>query len=100
MGFRVVTESPEALHAYRKFLKAETLVETKSAGETVEQRLPAKIHKIQDELPAWIQRTGNQSLVEPLMRKLDAALRANDLEQAESVVDSILKLMSQGESKS
>lgn len=93
MGFRVVTEGEEALQAYRKFLKGEPLVEAKSEGTTLQERLPAKIRKIQSELPAWIQKTHNQALVEPLMQKLDAALKAKDFTQAEKVADEILKLM-------
>jgi len=59
IGFRVVTEGEEALQAYRKFLKGVPLIE----GETVASltdRLPPKIHQIQKELPAWIQKTGNK----------------------------------------
>ncbi|MBC8065196.1 MAG: hypothetical protein H7Y17_10225 [Chlorobia bacterium] len=93
MGFRVVTEGEEALQAYRKFLRSEALVEAKSEGMTLQERLPAKIRKIQSELPAWIQKTHNQALVEPLMQKLDAALKAKDFELAEKVADEILKLL-------
>ena len=67
MGFRVVTEGEEALRAYRKFLKGDPLVEAKTEALTLLERLPPKIHKIQKELPAWIQKTGNrQKAARPL----------------------------------
>ena len=59
MGFRVVTEGEEALRAYRKFLKGEPLIEAKTVASLME-RLPPKIHRIQKELPAWMQKTGNK----------------------------------------
>ena len=60
MSFRVVTEGEEALRAYRKFLKGEPLIEAKTEALTLLERLPPKIHKIQKELPAWIQKTGDR----------------------------------------
>ena len=94
MDFRVVTEGQEALGAYRKFLRGERLVETVSTTSSYLERLPAKIHRIQQELPAWIQKTSRQAQAEPLMRQLEAALKANDFTEAEMVADSLLKLLS------
>ncbi|HLK56881.1 MAG TPA: hypothetical protein VKU00_09965, partial [Chthonomonadaceae bacterium] len=94
MDFRVVTEGEEALSAYRKFLRGERLVETVSTTSSYLERLPAKIHRIQQELPAWIQKTGKQALAEPLMQQLDRALKANNFEEAEKVADKILTLLS------
>jgi hypothetical protein len=94
MDFRVVTEGEEALRAYRKFLRGEQLVEAVSTTSTYLERLPAKIHRIQQELPAWIQKTGKQALAEPLMQKLDLAVKANDFVEAEKTADEILKLLS------
>ena len=94
MDFRVMTEGEEALNAYRKFLRGERLVETASSTSSYLERLPAKIHRIQKEMPIWIQKTGKQALAEPLMRKLDAALKANDFTEAEKAADSLLKLLS------
>lgn len=94
MDFRVVTEGEEALRAYRKFLHSEHLVETISKTSSYMERLPTKIHRIQQELPAWIQKTGKQATVEPLMKKLDAALKANDFKAAEDAADMILILLS------
>ena len=93
MDFRVVTEGEEALNAYRKFLKGERLVETVSISSSYLERLPAKIHRIQQELPAWLQKTGKQAQAEPLMRKLEAALKANNFTEAEQAADSLLKLL-------
>src|SRR5579871_2189039 len=93
MDFRVVTEGEEALNAYRKFLRGERLVETNSVNTSYLERLPAKIHKIQQELPAWVQHPGNQAKAEPLMQRLDAALKANDFLEAEKVAATLLELI-------
>ena len=55
MSFRVVTEGEEALGAYRKLLKGEPLIEGQITL-TLLERLPPKIHKIQGELPVWVQK--------------------------------------------
>ena len=94
MDFRVVTEGEEALQAYRRFLNGKRLVDTASGEPTLLERLPAKIHRIQSELPAWIQKNGGQAIVEPLMRQLDAALTAKNFVEAEAVADKLLALLS------
>lgn len=91
MGFRVVTEGEEALQAYRKFLKGETLVEAKETASLME-RLPLKVQKIQKEAPAWIQKTGNTEAV-ALMQKLQAAMKGKNWEEVEKVADLLLKMM-------
>jgi hypothetical protein len=91
MGFRVVTEGEEALQSYRKFLKGEPLIEAKETLSLME-RLPPKIHKIQAELPAWIQKTTNPEAA-ALMQKMQAELKAKRFEEAEKVADAILKMM-------
>jgi len=91
MNYRVCTENEEALQAYRKFLTGEPLIE----GVTVaglQERLPPKIHRIQKELPAWIQSTGNKEAV-ALMQKMQGQINAQDWLEVEKTADSILKLM-------
>jgi hypothetical protein len=93
--FRVATEGPEALAAYRKFLKGEQLAEAKETSSFME-RLPPKIRKIQKDLPAWIQKEGSQEKADQataLMRKLDEHLKAKDFPKAEEAADAILKMM-------
>ncbi len=92
MSFRVVTEGEEALRAYRKFLKGDPLIEAKTETLTLLERLPPKIHRIQKELPAWIQKTGNKEAA-ALMQELDGHLKAKNFEEAEKAVDAILKMM-------
>lgn len=93
MDFRVVTEGEEALRAYRKFLRGQPLAEVVSPISSYLERLPAKIHCIQRELPAWVQKTGNQTKAEALLPRLDAALKGNNFTEAEKVADEILKLL-------
>ncbi len=95
MDFRVVTEGEEALRAYRKFLKDAPLIEAKAEALTLMERLPPKIHRIQKELPAWVQKGGNPRAAEAvaLMQKLDGHLKAKDFEEAEKTADSVLKMM-------
>ena len=91
MDYRLCTENEEALRAYRKFLKGEPLIEgTTVAG--LQERLPPKIQKIQKELPAWIQTTGNKEAA-ALMQKMAEHLKAKNFEEVEKTADSILKMM-------
>src|SRR5580700_7484717 len=86
MDFRLVTEGEEALRAYRKFLKGDTLIEAKTETLTLLERLPLKIHKIQDRLPAWIKKASNKEKADEateLMQKLDGYLKSNNFEDAE-----------------
>jgi len=91
IGFRVVTEGGEALQAYRKFLKGEPLIEAKETMSLMES-LPPKIHKIQADLPVWIQKTGNTAAA-ALMQKLQEQMKAKNWEEVEKVADSILQMM-------
>ncbi|MFI5460216.1 MAG: hypothetical protein ACHRXM_32770 [Isosphaerales bacterium] len=99
MSFRVVTEGEEALRAYRKFLKGDPLFEAKTDALTLLERLPPKIHKIQKELPAWIQNAANKekvALAAALMQKMQEQLKAKNFEEVEKTADSILKMMGIG----
>jgi hypothetical protein len=96
MDFRVVTEGEEALRAYRKFLKGEPLIEAKTESLTLLERLPPKIRRIQKELPAWIQKTGNTAKAMGLMKTLEGHLKAKNFAEAEKTADSILKMMGPG----
>jgi hypothetical protein len=95
MSFRVVTEGEEALKAYRKFLKGDQLVEAKTEGLTLLERLPPKIHQIQKELPAWVPKADadKKEKATALMKKLEGHLKAKNFEEAEKTADSILKMI-------
>ncbi len=69
--FRKATENPEALAAYNKFLRHETLVESAPTGFSSEA-FQNKMHRIQRDLPAWVQKTGRQAEAMPLTQKLSA----------------------------
>jgi hypothetical protein len=60
------------------------------------ERLPPKIHRIQKELPGWVEQAdaGNKDKATALMQKLQGHLKAGNLEEAEKVADEILKLFS------
>jgi hypothetical protein len=91
MSFRRVTEGEEALGAYRKFLKGDPLTAQPETA-TMLERLPPKIRRIQDELPGWIQRTGNKDAV-ALMQELQAQVKDRNFDAAEKTADSILKMI-------
>ncbi|MGO8751163.1 MAG: Spy/CpxP family protein refolding chaperone [Thermoguttaceae bacterium] len=59
------------------------------------ERLPPKIHRIQKELPAWIEKADadKKKKAAALMHKLDEHLKAKNFEEAEKNADSILKMM-------
>jgi hypothetical protein len=81
----------EAMAAYKKFLNGETLIEAKETSNLME-RLPPKIQKIQRELPAWTQKTGNTEAA-ALMKQLHEQMKAENFEEVEKIADSILKVI-------
>ena len=94
MDYRLCTENEEALQAYRKFLKGEPLIEGKTVAG-LQERLPPKIHKIQKELPAWMEKAkaGDRVIAAAFMKKIDEQMKAQKFEEVEKSADAILKLM-------
>ena len=94
--FRRATENPEALAAYAKFLRHQTLVETAPTGFSA-AAFRDKMHRLQRELPAWVQQSGQQARVQPLIKRLEAFMKDQKWQEADRVADEILSLMSRGE---
>ena len=94
MSFRVVTESEEALQAYRKFLRAEPLIEAKMEL-SLDERLPLKVQKIQKEFSAWMEKadTDNKAKATALMQKLQEQAKGRDPLALEKTADAILEMM-------
>jgi hypothetical protein len=95
-SFRKATENPEALAAYAKFLRGGTMVETASTGFSA-ALLQEKMHRIQNEFPAWIQKSGQQAKAAPLMQKLSTLRKDKKWRELDQVADQVLSMMSQGE---
>jgi hypothetical protein len=96
--FRRATENPEALAAYGKFLRHATLVETAPTGLSSEA-LRAKLQRIQKELPAWAQKSGEQQRAMPMSKKLSALIKAKKWREADKMADEVL-LMIDGKTSS
>ena len=96
--FRQATENPEALAAYAKFLRHEPLIETAPTGFSA-TAFQDKMHRIQRELPAWVQQSGQQAQATRLTQKLTALMKDRKWQEADKVADELLSLMSQGEKK-
>jgi hypothetical protein len=94
--FRKATENPEALAAYAKFLRGGTMVETASTGFSA-ARLQEKMHRIQKEFPAWIQKSGQQAKAAPLMQKLSTLMKDKKWRELDQVADDVLSMISQRE---
>ncbi len=90
--FRRATENPEALAAYAKFLRHESLVESAPTGFS-SQAFQDKMHRIQKELPAWVRKSGKQAQAMPLVRKIEAFIKDRKWQEADKVADELLKLM-------
>lgn len=88
--FRRATENPEALAAYAKFLRGEPLVE--AAGFSGPS-LQAKMHRIQSELPGWIQKSGRQAEAMALMQKIQPLMRERKWQEADQAADALLALI-------
>ena len=90
--FRKATENPEALAAYAKFLRHETLVETASTGFSA-SNLQDKMRRIQKELPAWVQKSGQRAKVMPLMENIKTLLKDSKWQEADKAADEVLSLI-------
>jgi cell fate (sporulation/competence/biofilm development) regulator YmcA (YheA/YmcA/DUF963 family) len=74
--------------------------ETKPGASAAVESLPAKIQKIQKELPAWIGSDAEKKdKATALMQQLKEHLEAKDFEQAEKTADELLALISNREIK-
>ncbi|MGH6846136.1 MAG: hypothetical protein ACREC0_01470, partial [Methylocella sp.] len=91
-------EPPGALAAHGQFARHETLVETTPSGFSSEA-FQNKMHRIQRELPDWVQQSGQQAQVMPLTQKLKALIKDKEFQEADKVADELLSLMSRGEKK-
>ena len=96
--FRKATENPECLAAYAKFLRHETLVETAATGFSSEA-FQEKMHRIQSELPARVQKSGQQAQVMPRFEKIKAFMKDRKWQEADRVADELLSLLPPGEKK-
>ncbi|MGQ0636927.1 MAG: hypothetical protein ACT4QC_20145 [Planctomycetaceae bacterium] len=90
--FRRATENSEALGAYAKFLRGETLVEAEPSGFSSE-KFQAKMRRIQTELPGWVQKSGKQAQATPLTQKIQALIRDRKWQEADQLADELLALM-------
>jgi hypothetical protein len=94
--FRKATENSDALAAYAKFLRGGTMVETASSGFSA-ALLQEKMHRIQNEFPAWIQKSRQQAKAAPLIQKLSTLVNEKKWREPDHVADQVLSMMSQGE---
>ena len=90
--FRRATENPECLAAYAKFLRGEELVESVATGFSA-ARLQEKMHRIQTELPGWVQKTGQHTRVMPLIQRLQSLMKERRWQEVDKVADELLALM-------
>jgi hypothetical protein len=96
--FRRATENAEALAAYAKFLRHEPLVETAPTGFSAEA-FQDKMHRIQRELPGWVQASGQQAQAMPLTQKLNALIKERKFQEADKVADELLLLIANNQRK-
>jgi hypothetical protein len=94
--FRRATEGPEALAAYAKFLRGESLIETAASGFSA-ANLQDKMQRIQKALPGWVQTSGQQAQATALMQKIKGLVKDKKWQEVDKVADQILALISSGE---
>lgn len=90
--FRRATENPEALAAYARFLRGDPLVEMAPTGFSSEA-FRGKMHRIQEGLPGWVQRSGKPAQAKALAEKLQACLKDRKWLEADKIADELLSLM-------
>jgi hypothetical protein len=90
--FRQATENPEALASYAKFLRGETLTESAAQGFS-SATFQEKMHKIQADLPAWIQKSGQQAEAIRSLDKIKALIKDKQWQEADKSADELLALI-------
>jgi hypothetical protein len=90
--FRRATENPEALAAYAKFLRHETLVERAPSGFSGEA-FQQKMRRIQKELPDWVRKSGQQAKAMPLVERITALMNDMEFQEADKIADELLALI-------
>jgi hypothetical protein len=92
--FRLAAESPDAIGAYRKFLSGADLQDANGSGNQFDpNRLVAKIKKIREMGPLWVQRGGDGSKLRIKMEALDRLIKESKFQEAERVADEILAMI-------
>lgn len=89
--FRLPTEGPEALAAYRLFLASAPLREEPPRPLSL-RAFQDKLQTIQSRLPPWVQRTRREHEAREIMRRLEGHIKSGDLAAADQVADELLKL--------
>jgi hypothetical protein len=94
--FRKIAEGPDALAAYRIFLRGEALGEAPIPDllASLPANLRDKIHKVQAALPNWLQAHGSAQIQDNI-EKLKQAVGDQRFDDAERSVDAILKKIGQ-----
>ncbi|MCX6898609.1 MAG: hypothetical protein NT105_07915 [Verrucomicrobia bacterium] len=92
--FRKATENPECLAAYAKFLRGETLVEAVAQGFSA-SGLQDKMHKIQAELPGWMEKSGLIQRLRAMwhMRNLQSYMKERKWQELDKEADEVLALI-------
>ncbi len=95
MNFRVVTESEEAISAYRKFLRGDALIEAKVDETNPMERFMLTMRRIQKDLPAWIQNADDETkqIASALMQQLKEQMTAKKFEEAGKIANSVVRMM-------
>ena len=94
--FRIVTESTEAIAAYRKFLDGRRLIEdpqsplSMTAFQTGLEELRRKKRIIDQKLPRWAEATRKINQAEAMMKRLDKFIAEGNFLEANRTADEIL----------
>ena len=92
--FRKIAEGPNALAAYRKFLRGEPLHEAPIAIPVIPPvGLIDKIHDVQAKLPGWVKKN-DPAQVKDKLEQLDRAIKEKRYDEAAEAADAILKTLS------
>jgi dihydroneopterin aldolase len=87
-------EADKAADEVLALMKSDSQAEAK-ISLPLSERLPPKIHRIQQELPGWLEKADadKKDKATALMQKLKEYLEAKNFEDVEKVADEILKLL-------
>ncbi len=97
-AYTTATESKEAIAAYQKFLRGETLVEGKeldiksdsgSGGGSGSSDLPSRMKALPAKIQKFQQKGGSMGAIQSKLQLLDQHMKAGEIGKAEKVLDEI-----------
>jgi hypothetical protein len=89
--FKVASRNPDAIAAYQKFLRGETLqgFALDDVYGADQNSLPARVQALPHKVEEYVKNGGDPSKIEPIFREVEKYIKSGDLKALEKAVSEI-----------